>query len=191
MIARDGKIITRWKLPALTLALQDRPARNLAASCCSATTGRFRFGTMSLTSTRQVLSGAGRLRHCDRRGARGWHVGPQPQPLTTCPIRGRSLPADAGRASRAGTAARLDWAGRACSIVLAGYVVFVIAGLMVIFSGLIRENSTLIVFGPASAAGRWSGHWCCCSPSEWPHSWRRHSTGPGGSRCSACCSRSW
>ena len=33
------------------------------------------------------------------------------------------------------------------SIVLAGYVVFVIAGLMVIFSGLIREHSTLIVFG--------------------------------------------
>lgn len=26
VIARDGKIITRWKLPALTLALQDRPA---------------------------------------------------------------------------------------------------------------------------------------------------------------------
>ena len=26
MIARDGKIITRWNLPALTLALQDRPA---------------------------------------------------------------------------------------------------------------------------------------------------------------------
>ncbi|HJY44984.1 MAG TPA: PQQ-binding-like beta-propeller repeat protein [Propionibacteriaceae bacterium] len=26
VIARDGKIVTRWKLPALTLALQDRPA---------------------------------------------------------------------------------------------------------------------------------------------------------------------
>ena len=26
VIARDGKIITRWGLPALTLALQDRPA---------------------------------------------------------------------------------------------------------------------------------------------------------------------
>jgi hypothetical protein len=26
VIARDGKIITRWNLPALTLALQDRPA---------------------------------------------------------------------------------------------------------------------------------------------------------------------
>jgi PQQ-like domain len=26
VIARDGKIITRWRLPALTLALQDRPA---------------------------------------------------------------------------------------------------------------------------------------------------------------------
>jgi hypothetical protein len=26
VIARDGKIITRWSLPALTLALQDRPA---------------------------------------------------------------------------------------------------------------------------------------------------------------------
>jgi hypothetical protein len=31
--------------------------------------------------------------------------------------------------------------------VLAGYTVFVIVGLMVIFSGLIRESSTLIVFG--------------------------------------------
>ena len=26
VIARDGKFITRWNLPALTLALQDRPA---------------------------------------------------------------------------------------------------------------------------------------------------------------------
>jgi hypothetical protein len=42
----------------------------------------------------------------------------------------------------------LEWPYGLRSIVLAGYVVFVIAGLMVIFSGLIREHSTLIVFGP-------------------------------------------
>ena len=41
----------------------------------------------------------------------------------------------------------LEWPYGLRSIVLAGYVVFVIAGLMVIFSGLIREHSTLIVFG--------------------------------------------
>lgn len=41
----------------------------------------------------------------------------------------------------------LDWPYGLRSIVLAGYVVFVIAGLMVIFSGLIREHSTLIIFG--------------------------------------------
>ena len=41
----------------------------------------------------------------------------------------------------------LGWPYGLRSIVLAGYIVFVIAGLMVIFSGLIRENSTLIVFG--------------------------------------------
>jgi hypothetical protein len=41
----------------------------------------------------------------------------------------------------------LQWPYGLRSIVLAGYVVFVIAGLMVIFSGLIREHSTLIVFG--------------------------------------------
>jgi hypothetical protein len=41
----------------------------------------------------------------------------------------------------------LKWPYGLRSIVLAGYIVFVIAGLMVIFSGLIREHSTLIVFG--------------------------------------------
>jgi len=41
----------------------------------------------------------------------------------------------------------LEWPYELRSIVLAGYIVFVIAGLMVIFSGLIREHSTLIVFG--------------------------------------------
>jgi hypothetical protein len=41
----------------------------------------------------------------------------------------------------------LEWPYGLRSIVLAGYVVFVIAGLMVIFSGLIREHSTLIIFG--------------------------------------------
>src|SRR5215207_8139257 len=41
----------------------------------------------------------------------------------------------------------LEWPYGLRSIVLAGYSVFVIAGLLVIFSGLIRENSTLIVFG--------------------------------------------
>jgi outer membrane protein assembly factor BamB len=32
VIARDGKIVTRWSLPALTLALQDRPALATAQS---------------------------------------------------------------------------------------------------------------------------------------------------------------
>ena len=32
VIARDGKIITRWNLPALTLALQDRPALAISQS---------------------------------------------------------------------------------------------------------------------------------------------------------------
>jgi hypothetical protein len=41
----------------------------------------------------------------------------------------------------------LEWPYGLRSIVLIGYLVFVIAGLMVIFSGLIREHSTLIVFG--------------------------------------------
>ena len=41
----------------------------------------------------------------------------------------------------------LEWPYGLRSIVLAGYSVFVIAGLMVIFSGLIRERSTLIVSG--------------------------------------------
>ena len=41
----------------------------------------------------------------------------------------------------------LGWPYGLRSIVLAGYIVFVIAGLIVIFSGLIRKNSALIVFG--------------------------------------------
>src|SRR5688572_17630670 len=41
----------------------------------------------------------------------------------------------------------LEWPYGLRSIVLAGYSVFVIAGLMVIFSGLIRKNSTLLIFG--------------------------------------------
>ena len=41
----------------------------------------------------------------------------------------------------------LEWPYGLRSIVLAGYSVFVVAGLMVIFSGLIRKNSTLLVFG--------------------------------------------
>jgi hypothetical protein len=41
----------------------------------------------------------------------------------------------------------LEWPYGLRSIVLAGYIVFVLAALMVIFSGLIREHSTLIVFG--------------------------------------------
>jgi len=41
----------------------------------------------------------------------------------------------------------LDWPYGLRSIVLVGYIVFVIAGLLVIFSGLIREHSTLIVSG--------------------------------------------
>ena len=41
----------------------------------------------------------------------------------------------------------LEWPYGLRSIVLAGYIVFVIAGLMVVFSGLIREHSTLIVSG--------------------------------------------
>jgi hypothetical protein len=41
----------------------------------------------------------------------------------------------------------LGWPYGLRSIVLAAYIVFVIAGLIVIFSGLIRENSVLIVFG--------------------------------------------
>jgi hypothetical protein len=41
----------------------------------------------------------------------------------------------------------LKWPYGLRSIVLAGYVVFVVAALLVIFSGLIREHSSLIVFG--------------------------------------------
>jgi hypothetical protein len=41
----------------------------------------------------------------------------------------------------------LEWPYGLRSIVLVGYIVFVIAGLLVIFSGLIREHSTLIVSG--------------------------------------------
>ena len=41
----------------------------------------------------------------------------------------------------------LQWPYGLRSIVLVGYLVFVIAGLLVIFSGLIREHSTLIVSG--------------------------------------------
>ena len=41
----------------------------------------------------------------------------------------------------------LEWPYGLRSIVLAGYVVFVVAALLVIFSGLIREHSSLIVFG--------------------------------------------
>ena len=43
----------------------------------------------------------------------------------------------------------LEWPYGLRSIVLAGYLVFVIAGLMVIFSGLIREHSNLVVSGSA------------------------------------------
>jgi hypothetical protein len=41
----------------------------------------------------------------------------------------------------------LAWPYGLRAIVLVGYIVFVIAGLLVIFSGLIREHSTLIVSG--------------------------------------------
>jgi hypothetical protein len=41
----------------------------------------------------------------------------------------------------------LEWPYGLRSIVLAGYIVFVIAGLLVIFSGSIREHSTLIISG--------------------------------------------
>jgi hypothetical protein len=41
----------------------------------------------------------------------------------------------------------LDWPYGLRSIVLVGYFIFVIAGLMVIFSGLVREHSTLTVSG--------------------------------------------
>jgi hypothetical protein len=41
----------------------------------------------------------------------------------------------------------LDWPYGLRSIVLVGYLIFVIAGLMVIFSGLVREHSTLTVSG--------------------------------------------
>jgi hypothetical protein len=41
----------------------------------------------------------------------------------------------------------LEWPYGLRSIVLTGYIVFVIAGLLVVFSGLIREHSTLIVSG--------------------------------------------
>jgi hypothetical protein len=41
----------------------------------------------------------------------------------------------------------LEWPYGLRSIVLSGYLVFVTAGLLVIFSGLIREHSTLIVSG--------------------------------------------
>jgi hypothetical protein len=41
----------------------------------------------------------------------------------------------------------LEWPYGLRSIVLAGYVVFLVAALLVIFSGLIREHSSLIVFG--------------------------------------------
>jgi hypothetical protein len=41
----------------------------------------------------------------------------------------------------------LEWPYGLRSIVLVGYIVFVISGLLVIFSGLIREHSTLIVSG--------------------------------------------
>ncbi|HLM22806.1 MAG TPA: hypothetical protein VK390_14945 [Propionibacteriaceae bacterium] len=41
----------------------------------------------------------------------------------------------------------LDWPYGLRAIVIVGYVIFVIAGLMVIFSGLVREHSTLTVSG--------------------------------------------
>jgi hypothetical protein len=41
----------------------------------------------------------------------------------------------------------LDWPYGLRSMVLVGYLIFVIAGLMVIFSGLVREHSTLTVSG--------------------------------------------
>jgi hypothetical protein len=43
----------------------------------------------------------------------------------------------------------LQWPYGLRSIVLVGYIVFVVAGLLVIFSGPIREHSTLIVSGTA------------------------------------------
>ena len=48
VIARDGAIISRWDLPALTLSQQDRPAVPVPhkACCCSATTGRSRSEKM-------------------------------------------------------------------------------------------------------------------------------------------------
>ena len=49
----------------------------------------------------------------------------------------------------------LGWPYGLRSIVLAGYIVFVIAGLIVIFSGLIRKNSALIVFGSGQAGQCW------------------------------------
>src|SRR5215203_881225 len=45
----------------------------------------------------------------------------------------------------------LDWPYGLRSIVLVGYLIFVIAGLMVIFSGLVREHSTLTVSGTGLA----------------------------------------
>jgi len=47
----------------------------------------------------------------------------------------------------------VDWPYGLRAIVLAGYIVFTIAGLTVIFSGLIREHSSLIVFGFGSGLG--------------------------------------
>jgi hypothetical protein len=47
----------------------------------------------------------------------------------------------------------VEWPYGLRAIVLAGYIVFLIAGLTVIFSGLIREHSFLIVFGFGSGLG--------------------------------------
>ena len=47
----------------------------------------------------------------------------------------------------------VEWPYGLRAIVLAGYIVFTIAGLTVIFSGLIREHSSLIVFGFGSGLG--------------------------------------
>ena len=47
----------------------------------------------------------------------------------------------------------LVWPYGLRAIVLTGYIVFIIAGLIVIFSGLLRKHSTLIVFGFGSGLG--------------------------------------
>jgi hypothetical protein len=109
------------------------PGSSTSSERLSTSSGRMSTSSVDTSTTSGPSTGSGTITGRDRSRVTRFATGLYRQTLVD--------PIEQGRLRD------LDWPYGLRSIVLVGYLIFVIAGLMVIFSGLVREHSILTVSG--------------------------------------------